>query len=223
MTLARVFVCEAHPIVLEGLKRVLNAAPDLEFAGCVESLDLALPQLLNIRPELFLVDQSAGLRPVIQFLGEVRRSALPVKTAVWVTKVEDLERFRLMEAGVDGIVGKQATVHALLECLRCIRDGKIWVDGVSSAPAPKQHYRRSDPRLTPRERDIVRLVNRGMTNREIAKELSIAQGTVKVHLMHVFEKTGVRDRMELSIGDQSLGGPPEVEAAPEQKTLAISG
>ena len=201
---ARVFLCESQPIVLEGLKRVLQATSDLEFCGSAESFEQALPQLPELRLDLLLVDQSSASKSILQSLADLRRSGLKIATAVWVSNLDDLERYRLMEAGAAGIVRKQASIQALLECLRTIHDGKLWVDGIASPPSSGVAFRRSDPRLTPRERDIVRLLARGMTNREIAGELSIAQGTVKVHLMHVFEKTGVRDRLELAAFCQKL-------------------
>ena len=66
--------------------------------------------------------------------------------------------------------------------------------------------RRSTPRLTPREEEILTLVMRGMKNKQIADALSITTGTVKVHLMHIFEKTGVKDRFELAMYGRKIRG-----------------
>jgi len=85
----------------------------------------------------------------------------------------------------------------LLECLRAVAQGAVWINGHAKAPEPVP--RRGPPRLTRRERDIVRLVADGLKNREIAEALSISPGTVKVHLMHIFEKAGVGDRLQLAL------------------------
>ncbi len=71
---------------------------------------------------------------------------------------------------------------------------------------PPSSERKLNPRLTPREREIVTCLCQGMRNKQIAAELSITPGTVKVHLMHIFEKTGVKDRFELAVQARKLLG-----------------
>jgi DNA-binding NarL/FixJ family response regulator len=89
--------------------------------------------------------------------------------------------------------------------LRAVSDGQIWLEDTNAERLRKQQ-RRTLPRMTPRERQIVELVCRGLKNKEIAAELSITPGTVKVHLMHIFEKAGVKDRFQLALqGRQILG------------------
>mgnify|MGYP003344391116 CR=1 FL=1 len=94
---------------------------------------------------------------------------------------------------------KTSPLPVLLEALRQVKSGETYLEE-SASPALRQWAgRRHLPRLTPREREIIDLVSRGLKNREIAEQLSITPGTVKVHLMHVFEKTGARDRYELAV------------------------
>ena len=78
--------------------------------------------------------------------------------------------------------------------------------------------RRSSPRLTPREKDIVHHVCGGLKNKEIAEALAITAGTVKVHLMHIFEKTGVKDRFELAVQGRRLLGPEHLRPSKMSKT-----
>jgi DNA-binding CsgD family transcriptional regulator len=87
----------------------------------------------------------------------------------------------------------------------------MWRDG--HGELPEFAKRRGPPRLTPREREIVRLVVEGHKNREIAETLSISPGTVKVHLMHVFEKAGVEDRLQLALLARRLLSPEPEEPA----------
>jgi DNA-binding NarL/FixJ family response regulator len=80
----------------------------------------------------------------------------------------------------------------------------VWIEG--SPEQSPDGDRRSAPRLTPREKQIVQQICEGLKNKEIAQTLSITAGTVKVHLMHIFEKTGVKDRFELAIQGRKLLG-----------------
>jgi two-component system nitrate/nitrite response regulator NarL len=86
-----------------------------------------------------------------------------------------------------------------------VANGNVWIEG-SPEQSSDGAERRSAPRLTPREKQIVQQICEGHKNKEIAQVLSITAGTVKVHLMHIFEKTGVKDRFELAIQGRKLLG-----------------
>jgi DNA-binding NarL/FixJ family response regulator len=89
-----------------------------------------------------------------------------------------------------------------------VAQGHLWFENGAPEPvAEPGRERRRPPRLTPREHQVVTLLAQGLKNTEIAKALGISPGTVKVHLMHVFEKTGARDRYELAIRSRKLLAP----------------
>ncbi|MGB9605654.1 MAG: response regulator transcription factor, partial [Bryobacteraceae bacterium] len=107
----------------------------------------------------------------------------------------------LPSLGVRAILRRTAPAGMLLDCLVTVGQGGRWRE-----PAPaRQPASRLIARLTPRERQILSLLCRGMRNKQIARELAIAPGTVKVHLMRIFEKTGARNRYELAVGAWRLG------------------
>jgi DNA-binding NarL/FixJ family response regulator len=108
---------------------------------------------------------------------------------------------------VRGILKRTIPADTLIECLRAVAEGNLWVENSISNQAVGFRNRKTAPRLTAREQEIVQLVCRGFKNRQIAQELSITPGTVKVHLMHVFEKTGVTDRYELALRSPQAIGP----------------
>jgi DNA-binding NarL/FixJ family response regulator len=122
-----------------------------------------------------------------------------------VVELPEMEAFRALQMGVHGIVKKTAPNAKLLECLRAVGAGKIWMDDSENVTAFLQ--RKESSRLTPREREVVHLICRGMKNRQIAENLQITPGTVKVHLMHIFEKTGLKDRLALAVHGRELVGP----------------
>ncbi|MGH9660647.1 MAG: response regulator transcription factor, partial [Bryobacteraceae bacterium] len=92
----------------------------------------------------------------------------------------------------------------VLECLRAVAQGNIWIENSMSSQVAGYLSRRNLPRLTRREQEIVGLICRGMKNKQIGEALAITTGTVKVHLMHIFEKTGVKDRFELALEAHKL-------------------
>jgi DNA-binding NarL/FixJ family response regulator len=92
----------------------------------------------------------------------------------------------------------------MLECLREVATGQIWMP--HSDQAARFLERKEASRLTPREKEVVRLICRGFRNKQIAENLHITPGTVKVHLMHIFEKTGLKDRLALAVHGRELAG-----------------
>lgn len=194
-----VFVCESLPIVIEGVRTVLDVCPDLELAGTATSAAEALPLIGAAQPRVVLSDQSGGLRAALQFVAEIRRVAPESKTVLWATVLAEVDSMRALQAGVRGILKRTIPVGTLVECLRAVAEGNLWIENSISNQVVGFINRRTAPRLTTREQEIVQLVCRGYKNRQIAQELHITSGTVKVHLMHVFEKTGVKDRYELAL------------------------
>jgi two-component system nitrate/nitrite response regulator NarL len=207
-----VFACESQPIVVEGLTKVLDACEDLELVGAVSSMSDALEAVRQHRPDLMLVDQAWGLKLVFQFIADVRSTWARCQPVLWVNDLAEVDCFRALQLGARGIVKKNLPVESLRECLRSVGRGNVWIEN-SLPHADGRNDRRGSPRLTPREKEIVHHVCGGLKNKEIAVALSITAGTVKVHLMHIFEKTGVKDRFELAVqGRRLLGVEQPVEA-----------
>ncbi|HUQ90474.1 MAG TPA: response regulator transcription factor [Bryobacteraceae bacterium] len=198
-----IFAFESQPIVLEGLQRILDKE-EFQLIGSAPSWVEGLPRVGELRPQLVLMDQSGGLKAVFRSLADVRSASPTSYPILWVNDLAEVECFRALQLGARGILKKTLPVSAALDCLRAVAKGDVWIEHTVSSPALGFLNRRQTPRLTPRERDIVRCLCRGMRNKEIAQELAITPGTVKVHLMHIFEKTGVKDRFELAVHGRKL-------------------
>ncbi|HML18462.1 MAG TPA: response regulator transcription factor [Bryobacteraceae bacterium] len=201
-----VFACEAQPIVVEGLIKVLGESEDLEYAGASSHLGEALEDLRRHRPDIILVDQAAGLKVVFQFISDVKNTSPHSQPVLWVNDLAEIDCFRALQLGARGILKKTLPVTSVLDCLRSVGAGNVWIESSLSDHVMGTLDRRSSPRLTPREKEIVQHVCGGLKNKEIADALSITPGTVKVHLMHIFEKTGVKDRFELAVHGRRLLG-----------------
>jgi two-component system, NarL family, nitrate/nitrite response regulator NarL len=199
-----VFVCEAQPIVIEGLAKVLVESKEFEYLGSASSLNEALDFVRGKHPDILLVDQSAGLKLVFQFISDVRNTWSHCQPVLWVNDLAEIDCFRALQLGARGILKKTVPVQSMMECLRAVSQGEVWIE--SSLSERGGLDRRTPPRLTPREKEIVHHICAGMKNKEIAETLAITPGTVKVHLMHIFEKTGVKDRFELAVNGRRLLG-----------------
>jgi two-component system nitrate/nitrite response regulator NarL len=170
----------------------------LEFRFAASTWAEAASALRRQPPDILLLDKSFGAQAVQAWLEELRRMPLSCSVVVWGTTVSEAEALRLLQYGVKGIVRKTAPPEAVLACLRAVASGATWMEEtLFREHAGRERYARSE--LTAREQQVLELVEQGLKNREIARELGIRPGTVKIHLKHIFEKTGVRGRIGLAI------------------------
>ena len=201
-----VFACESQPVVLEGLHRIFAATQDLALIGSSADPLQALESILASEPQVVLVDQTGGLRGAFRLLSELKARAPHVAPVLWVSEVAEIESFRALQLGARGILRRTLPVESLLACLRAAAHGSVWIENSISSQVAGFLHRRSAARLTPREREIIEQIMCGAKNKDVASALGITAGTVKVHLMHIFEKTGVKDRLELAMqGPRLLG------------------
>jgi two-component system, NarL family, nitrate/nitrite response regulator NarL len=200
-----VFACESQPIVLEGLEKVLSRSDEFQYLGASSSLTESISAVRELHPDIMLVDHSSGLKMVFQFISDVKSTWSKCQPVLWVNDLAEIDCFRALQIGARGVLKKTLPVNSVVECLRAVGQGNIWIEGSVEQSLPG-FERRAAPRLTPREREIVKQICVGMKNKEIAGTLSITAGTVKVHLMHIFEKTGVKDRFELAMHGRKLLG-----------------
>jgi DNA-binding NarL/FixJ family response regulator len=198
-----VFACESQPIVVEGLQRVLADCDDFVFSGWASKAGDALEAIQRVRPDVVLIDASNGLTAALRLVGNLKAVAL-VHSVLWVVDLPEMDAFRALQIGARGILKKTLPVPTLLECLREVAAGQIWMQ--QSEQVTEFLQRKEASRLTPREKEVVRLICRGLRNKQIAENLHITPGTVKVHLMHIFEKTGLKDRLALAVHGRELAG-----------------
>lgn len=215
-----IFACESQPIIAEGLAKVVSGCEDMVYLGSAGDLSDALEAVRVHHPDVLLVDQSGGLKVVFQFIADVKSTWPRCQPVLWVNDLAEIDCFRALQLGARGVLKKTLPVEALLECLRSVGRGNVWIE--SSLPTNiGSTERRVAPRLTPREREIVHHVCAGLKNKEIATALTITAGTVKVHLMHIFEKTGVKDRFELAVHGRRMLGTEHAEEMNRAENVAV--
>jgi DNA-binding NarL/FixJ family response regulator len=183
---------------MEGLRTILTDCTDLTWAGGADTLEAALDVARATSPDVLIVDKAFGMQDVLHCLAALRVNRQNTGLIVWGNSLAESEALRLLQAGARGMIRKAARCGQVLECIRSVAAGRTWLeDGVLRDGMPEERNGRTD--LTPRERQVLELIEQGLKNREIARELGIQPGTVKIHLKHIFEKTGVRGRYGLAI------------------------
>jgi two-component system nitrate/nitrite response regulator NarL len=193
--LTPVAICETQPLTAAGVHAVLGAHTGFDLVAEADNLDTLFLRSLTHPPSIAILDKAARLDRLSEW---IEQSAGRTRTIVWGTGISEAEALRLLKLGVRGILRKTAPPDILLACLRSVAAGEIWMEESVLRSAPSlERYTRSE--LTPREQQVMQLVEHGLKNRDIARELGIRPGTVKIHLKHIFEKTGVRGRYGLAL------------------------
>ena len=194
-----VAACESQPVVVEGLRRSLEATEDLRFVGAVGGPEALTELVSKGPPEVCLIDKAFGTKETLQLISDLRISRPHMEIILWGVDISEVESFGALQAGARGILKKTLPIPVILDCLRTVAKGNVWIESTISNQFVGFINRRTKLRFTPREEQILDLVMQGMKNKQIAQTLHIAAGTVKVHLIHIFEKTGVKDRFELAM------------------------
>lgn len=186
----KLVLVDDHPLVLQGLVQVLALEPDLEIIATCPDGAAAVPLIRDKRPDVAVVD---GRLPGLDGLGVVRAlkdDAGPTRFVLLTATIDPRQALAAMNSGVRGVVFKDMPVETLVECIRTVHAGGTWSPPGVIPPAETSG-------LTAREAEIVRMIADGLRNKEIAAQLGISEGTVKVHLHRIYEKLGVDGRVEL--------------------------
>lgn len=191
-------VCETQPVMAEGLKALLANCPDLEFVRYAPSLHAGMDMIRAWQPTVVLADKGFGLQGVVQWITDLRAMSVRTAVAVWGITVTEAEALRLVQAGAKGVLRKSIDPATLLDCLRTVASGATWMEEAIFRDSQRPPSW-ACAELTPREHQVRELVRQGLPNTAIARELGIRPGTVKIHLKHIFEKTGIRGRHALAL------------------------
>ena len=209
-----VVVCDAEPVAIAGVRSVLESSGVWTIAATEICVDRALRAVRDLTPSLLLLDKTFGISAIMDCLKILHNDYSATAAVVWGVSVPEAEALRFLQAGARGVIRKTASIETLLECFSAACAGETWVEpGVLLAKHRPARLARAC--LTSRELQVMELVERGMKNKEIAVSLGIRTGTVKIHLRHIFEKTGIRGRYGLALsGLQAKGllALPQIEA-----------
>lgn len=201
----RVVVADDHPIVLEGLLQLFAAEKDFQVVARCSNGEEALAAAEKEKPDVLVLDVRM---PALDGLGVLRELAArksATRVVLLTAEINDTEVLEAIRLGACAIVLKETASQNLLRAARAASRGEQTLDDRSVRRALDHLLRReagvAEARrvLTSRELEIVRMVARGLRNRQIAEALSISEGTVKIHLHSIYAKLGVSGRVELTL------------------------
>jgi two-component system, NarL family, nitrate/nitrite response regulator NarL len=191
--MVRVVVYSDQPILAKGLERLIDADPALELTAWCENVLTLKDHMANVWPDVAVVDLTPQI--TIPVLGELQSLTPGCRLILWTTSVAPEFALQAMAIGVRGILRKTLPLEALRQCLHKVHSGELWFEK-SLTDSFKAASRVA---LSPRESQLVNLLSRGLPNKEISALLGITEGTVKVYLNHLFQKSGAKDRFDLAL------------------------
>jgi DNA-binding NarL/FixJ family response regulator len=193
-----VAVCETQPLVVEGLKTALSRSGLFEVRDAVSTLEDAARVVITSSPRIMILDKALGGPLVLEWVAKMTEVCPATAIVVWGASVTESEALRYLKMGAKGIVRKTADIGTVLACLENVAYGSTWMEETLFREEARSE-RPNRLELTAREQQVLELVEQGLRNKEIGRELGIRPGTVKIHLKHIFEKTGVRGRYGLAL------------------------
>lgn len=214
MTQARqtVAIVDDHPLFRRGLIQLLRTLPEFELVGEASSGAEGIAKAKALRPDLLLLDLNMKDMSGLDVLRRIK-PALPDTRVVMVTVSDQIEDLvAALRAGADGYLLKDMEPEEMLDCLKAAAAGRLTVSGSLAqvlAAALREQARPVSPQeagLTEQEWRILDRIADGMSNKLIARELDIAEGTVKVHVKHLLRKLNLRSRVEAAVWRIEHGG-----------------
>jgi DNA-binding NarL/FixJ family response regulator len=200
-----VLLADDQALVRGGFRMILDAEEDIEVAGEAENGSDALTQTRELGPDVILMDIRMPGLDGIAATRQIVAEGLPSRVLVLTTFDEERIVYDAMKAGASGFLLKTAPPTKLTDAVRTIAAGEALLAPAITRRLVEEFVRRPPPGqavpdqlqdLTEREREVLRLIARGLSNAEIAAELVVSEATVKTHVNHVLQKLNLRDRVQ---------------------------
>jgi DNA-binding NarL/FixJ family response regulator len=211
----KIFFVDDERLLLESLSVFFSTDEEFEVVGSAASAEEALEKLTHVHPDVMLVDLNMAGIGGVRLIGEVKRRMPEVRMLVLSTYYDDQSITSALSEGADGYILKSVSSSEIIEAARMVASGHTVLDQKVMSVLHRNARRmgselsNSDPKrarffeqynkLTEREREICRLIQDGRSNREIAADLHITEGTVKNYLSNIYSALGVRDRTALAV------------------------
>jgi len=198
----RVLMVDDHSLFREGLGRLLQAVPDFRVVGECSNLADALAIIPAVNPDVILLDYDLGEQEGSGLLPELKRQQSTSRVLMVTAGMSDAATLHIMEAGASGIFLKHNSLDELLNAIRQVASGEIWLDSdtVRVILAGKRTQTESMERtlpLTLRQGEVMRGILDGLGNKEIGSKLKVSESSVKAVIQELFQKAGVRTRSQL--------------------------
>ena len=200
MRCTSVVIADRHPVVLQGLTNVLSAESGFKVVACCSDGTDCIEAIRSLVPDIAILDISLPGLTGLEILTIANFESLPTRLVFFTASVEDRELIVSAAAGAYGVILKDVAVEILVQSLREIADGQRLLP-LPTVPREQGNVANREnvlTVLTERERQIMRLVSGGLSNKEIGRQLNITDGTIKQHLHHIYQKLEISNRTVLA-------------------------
>ncbi len=201
-----VLIVDDHTLVREGLRMFLSLDPQIEVVGEASDGETGVMFARKLRPHVVLMDLRMGKLDGVAATAIICQELPGTEVIILSAMMDAASIVAAVRAGAIGYLGKDTHPDELIQAIRAAREGRVHL-----APGAAQRLMRemqaleSPTRLTPRERDVLRLLAQGLTNKEIAAALSLSEKSIKAQVSHLMAKLGVRSRTEAALRAVRLG------------------
>lgn len=204
MSKLRVFVADDHAVLRDGLKALVSAQPDMEIVGEAENGQTTYEKAKELMPDVVLMDISMPELNGVQATELLRRDCPRIKILVLTAYKDKGYLDRLLKVGASGFILKLSAAEELIGAIRLVAEGRTYLDpqmvdriaeGYVRSKTLKGEVRQRE--LTSREEEVLRLIARGYSNKEISTQLKIAVKTVESHKANLMQKLELRSRTEI--------------------------
>jgi DNA-binding NarL/FixJ family response regulator len=210
----RLLLVDDQNLICQGLAAVLNQQDDLQVVGFAENGQAAISQVRSLQPDVVLMDIRMPVMTGIEATRLIAEQFPTVKVLVLSTFDDDRDIAQSVRAGAKGYLLKDMPAPELVEAIRLVYRGYSQMAPglieklVTNVADPDESIPQTEPealkQLPPRERDVLRLIGQGCTNRQIATQLNLAEGTVKTYVTHILNRMVLQNRSQLAIFANSV-------------------
>jgi DNA-binding NarL/FixJ family response regulator len=196
-----VLIADPSPVVVQGLSEVLGAQHNFKIVACCSDGMSCIEAIRSLRPDIAIIEVSMPGLTGLEILRIVKFEGISTRVVFFTASAEASELVESAAADAYGVILKDTALECLVKSLQQVADGKrlfplLPPDQVSRAQSAVRENALTA--LTDREHQIMRLVCKGLSNKEIGRRLNISDGTIKVHLHHIYEKLEIRNRTALA-------------------------
>lgn len=201
---ASIVVADRQPMFRDGIRLLLEGQPGLVIADSAATAAELNACLNDQSVDVLIIDLGFDGDQTFESIQRLRAQHAGLRTVVVAEQISTEQMVAAMRLGIEGVVLKTMPTDVIIACLRKVSSGGRWLemksfgDAIDRVLATQGEDDDRHDRLSEREREIMKLVGAGLKNREIAERCGITEATVKSHLSHIFEKTGVESRLELA-------------------------
>ena len=211
----RIVIVEDYRLFREGLRLSLNGEESFEIVGEAANGLQAIDVIGDLKPDVVLLDITMPELSGIEVIPIIKQKSPGTKTLMLTASKDEIKIFISLKAGAKGYLSKNTTISDLIKAIKVVNKGQLWVErklvaryfsgDITADMGREGRQEKTKGELTPREQDVLRLLIKGSTNKEIANDLFISEKTVKSHLNKIFKKLNVSRRLNAILCAIKLG------------------